>query len=75
MKSFNKKRSFSVDDNRLGQTSMLEVEDMRKKFSEDMMDRRTRDGVIMQKMLRDMRRQSYSGGRVSRIVANNVPTL
>ena len=64
-----------MDDNRLGQTSMLEVEDMRKKFSEDMMDRRTRDGVIMQKMLRDMRRQSYSGGRVSRIVANNVPTL
>ena len=60
-----------MDDNRVDYISMLGVEDIRKRFSEDVVDRRTKDQVMINKMLREMQRQAHAGGRVSSIVTDS----
>ena len=59
-----KQRSFSVDDTKVDYTSLLGLEDRRRRFSEDVVDPGTKDIVRIQKMFREIQRQVNTNQKV-----------
>ena len=51
--------SLSVDDSKVDYTSMLDLEDRRKRFSEEVVDKDLKDSVRLQKMYRQIQRQVH----------------
>ena len=61
------------DDARVDYTSLLGLEDRRKRFSEELLDTELRDSVQLQKMYRELQRQINCWDR-SKVRASNIKT-
>ena len=51
--------SITMDDTKIDYTSMLGLEDRRRRFSEDVVDFETKDSIRLQKLYRQIQRQVY----------------
>ena len=54
-----KQRSYSMDDSKVDYTSLLGLEDRRRRFSEDVVDIDTKNSVMLQKLYRQIQRQVH----------------
>ena len=64
--SFTAESSFlSVDDSKVDYTSLLGLEDRRKRFSEEVVDMDLKDSVRLQKMYRQIQRQVHCREKVA----------
>ena len=52
----------SEDDAKVDYTSLLDLEDRRKRFSEDVVDKNLKDSIRIKKMYRDLQRQVHGNG-------------
>ena len=59
MKMKQRSNSISLDDTKVDYTSLLGMEDRRRRFSEDVVDRDTKDTVRLQKLYRQIQRQVH----------------
>ena len=55
----------SIDDSRVDYTSLLGLEDRRKRFSEEVVDLDLKDSVRLQKLYRQIQRQVHCGEKVT----------
>ena len=63
--TFTAESSFlSVDDSKVDYTSMLGLEDKRKRFSEEVVDMDLKDSVRLQKMYRQIQRQVHCRNQI-----------